>query len=221
MIHEAVFKGKKFRFTDEHEYNPYPGCPNPPATFTFENESDLRERYWNIEEGDVVMDVGAAYGSYTLPACALGAKVYAFEPFKSHYDGLVTNLKLNGFLGLAPGRCTPSDLGLFDFPGEVRYQSYAPHGQDLRFNLTTMDTAFSEDRLDWVKIDVEGAEVHVLQGGKETLSRFLPNFLIECHVFVSSKLTDDVREFLHSIDPRYKFTVEPRPPAVMLYASLE
>jgi len=36
-------------------------------------------------------------------------------------------------------------------------------------------------RLDWVKIDVEGAELGVLSGGREALSRFRPTLVIEMH----------------------------------------
>ena len=36
-------------------------------------------RYWQVETGDVVLDIGAGYGSYTLPALACGARVYAID----------------------------------------------------------------------------------------------------------------------------------------------
>ena len=51
--------------------------------FTFEGEErDFRDVYWDVKDGDVVFDVGASYGTYTLSARAMGATVYSFEPEK-------------------------------------------------------------------------------------------------------------------------------------------
>jgi hypothetical protein len=54
----------------------------------------------------------------------------------------------------------------------------------------------------WMKLDVEGAEVHVLQGAKETIKRYRPKLLIENHLFVKRTLEQDVRDLLLSWDYR-------------------
>jgi 2-polyprenyl-3-methyl-5-hydroxy-6-metoxy-1,4-benzoquinol methylase len=47
--------------------------------FIIDEETPLRERYWQPKAGDVCIDIGAFHGSYTLPALAAGATVYAID----------------------------------------------------------------------------------------------------------------------------------------------
>jgi 2-polyprenyl-3-methyl-5-hydroxy-6-metoxy-1,4-benzoquinol methylase len=50
-----------------------------PETFGIDEETPMRERYWQPKAGDVCIDIGAFHGSYTLPALAAGATVYAID----------------------------------------------------------------------------------------------------------------------------------------------
>lgn len=73
-IRTISFKGKEFKIIK--------GSTHPDYSFdTFDKEEhEFRNKYWNIQDGDVVFDIGSSYGSYALTACAAGAeKVYAFE----------------------------------------------------------------------------------------------------------------------------------------------
>jgi precorrin-6B methylase 2 len=47
--------------------------------FIIDEETPIRERYWQPKAGDVCIDIGAFHGSYTLPALAAGATVYAID----------------------------------------------------------------------------------------------------------------------------------------------
>lgn len=209
-----TFRGHSFQVakgTLHPEYSLY--------TFTDE-ERDIREMCWNIREGDVVVDVGASYGSYTLTACAAGATVVAFEPEQLVFYDLVVNVKLNGWLNT---RCFPLNLGLWDSPGLVNMKSYAPHWPSHTisgdYRLVTLDDWALDhklERLDWLKVDVEGAEEHVLRGGAKTIQRFRPKMLVECHVFLDPHLKDRVVSLLRSIHSDYIIREVDRPPCVML-----
>src|ERR1700750_1177923 len=104
-LREREFRGAKFRnvVTDLHA-----------SDFTHDDEQEVRDRWWHVEPGDVVLDVGAAFGSYALPALALGARVVAFSPADFDTDLLDKNIDAN------PGfheRCEVWRLGIHERAG--------------------------------------------------------------------------------------------------------
>ncbi len=143
-----------------------------------------------LEPGDVLADVGAHVGVHALTAARHdGVRVLAFEPATDSAAKLRAAATRNGLrvevvetaLGAARGevelRADP------DYPvadAGVRSQ----HGAGAvvaRVPVTTFDAWASEaglDRLDIVKIDVEGAEPVVLRGMAQTLRRLRPRAVV-------------------------------------------
>ena len=82
-------------------------CSTYPRSYeTFDDETAVRLELWTVGPGDVVFDIGAAYGSYTLTALAMGAsRVYAWAPQghpvgpadEMEADYLEASLALNGW----------------------------------------------------------------------------------------------------------------------------
>jgi len=147
-----------------------------------------------IPPGGMVWDVGANVGTHTLAfARRVGpsGRVYAFEPQRTLFELLRTNVERNGLSGI----CRLLDTGLADAPGEmvVPTLDYArpshPGGVALlpaspgsageRVRVTTLDLC-RPDACDLIKVDVEGMELQVLTGARATLSRFRPLVSIEC-----------------------------------------
>lgn len=148
-------------------------------------EGAIIDKYWHVRDGDVVFDVGACYGLYTLPSCALGAFVYAVEPNEPSCVALEHLLDINGFTD----RCRVIRGALSDKEGE--------HPADLRAcvdpfffgnpRITTLDNvveALKVPRVDWIKVDVEGGELCVVEGAIQTIKRHRPTLLIEDHTGV-------------------------------------
>ena len=52
------------------------------------------------------------------------------------------------------------------------------------------------NKLDWIKIDVEGAEERVLRGAQKILSCFSPKLIIECHLFLDPESINKVKSIL-------------------------
>ena len=179
-IHEAKFRGKTFKFIEGW---------HSASIFTFSDEQELRNNLWMIKEGDVVYDVGPAFGSYTLPALALGATVYAFEPVQWLCEALVANIEANeGF----EERFELYPVALSDTEKKrLLAEEIMEHGTSLRdarhegYNhivpFKRMDS-YPVKKLDWIKIDTEGQEFRVLRGGIETLKQHHPKLLIETHL---------------------------------------
>jgi FkbM family methyltransferase len=177
-------------------------------------EKDFREKYFHPEAGQVVVDVGASYGSYTLAAAAMGATVYAFEPEPTVFVDLLRNVEANGFGELVRARCS----GLWSHAAVVDMASYAPHWPEQTistpFNLVPLDR-FNFPRLDWLKIDCEGAEEKVLEGAALTIQRCRPAVIVECHVFLDPDLTEKCKRLL----PGYRLEEVPRGECAMLVGS--
>lgn len=151
---------------------------------TFSDEAEVRERHWRFDPGDEVVDVGPAFGSYALTAAVQGAQVTALEPCQFCAEILDANAGINP--GIAR-RITLVETGLHEEDGWYDPDADAWHSEKTTpsfLRVSTMDSMLGGmDRIDMVKLDVEGAEAGVLRGGEKILRRFGPKLLIEEHEF--------------------------------------
>ena len=143
----------------------------------------------------VICDIGANFGYYAhmLSAATKGqARVHAFEPSSALYAALVRNHALNpGFERLHTWKLALSDrvgqVALERAPeinlGLGRIQLEGGTGEAFEQVETVTLDQFARDqqleRVDFMKIDVEGAEALVLSGAEETIPRFRPQMMIE------------------------------------------
>jgi FkbM family methyltransferase len=217
---EREYKVQQFK---GNEFKVIKGATHPDYSYaTFEEEEkDFREQHWSIESGDVVFDIGSSYGSYALTACAMGATVFAFEPEKTIFRDLVYNITINGWLS----KCFPMNLGMWSGVETVHMKEYAPHwpsqGISGSYSMDTIDNVATDiglTKLDWIKMDIEGAEVNALKGGLNTIKKFHPKMIIECHNFLDKEITNKVKTLLLSAY-NYEFQEIERDPCVMLLAT--
>ena len=144
-----------------------------------------------VRRGDVVLDCGASIGLYMLHALAKGAAhVVAVELSPRNLECLRRNLAAE----LQAGRVTILSKGVWDREDllTLRMQpensaadsvalSYRGSRQGPKVPVTTIDAIVREldlQRLDYIKMDVEGAEREALRGAAETLRRFHPRLTI-------------------------------------------
>jgi FkbM family methyltransferase len=150
-------------------------------------EADLLARM--ISPGDVVVEAGANIGAHTIPlAHRLGplGRLYAFEPQRVVSQLLCTNVMLNGLLNVWVYRAgmgaTTGSLGVpeVDFNSSNNFGGIGlgdGFGPEL-VPIVTLDS-LALDRLRLLKIDVEGMEENVLEGGHETITRLRPILYVE------------------------------------------
>lgn len=149
-----------------------------------------------LSPGMTVYDVGANVGFLTVIAARLvgdSGKVYAFEPVSSLANQAEYNANLNEFRQVAIYR---NALGNRD--GEAAFQlasdvmtgalvskqTAESLGSTVAVEVRKLDTLVEIDKLappDLIKIDVEGAEADVLDGGSEVLPEARPLLIIEVH----------------------------------------
>jgi FkbM family methyltransferase len=145
-----------------------------------------------IKPGWVVADVGANIGYYTLIFSRLvehGGRVYAFEPAEIAYATLLRNLALNDATRIKTHRVALADYqgscSLTPAPGASLGLSRLTRKDEVGMEsvpVTTLDAFIQEegiDRLDLIKVDIEGAEKCFLTGAAQTLARLRPIVMIE------------------------------------------
>lgn len=211
---EVKFKEKTFIVDQGTTHPAY-------SLFTFtDEEAEFRNKYWNITDGDVVIDVGSSYGSYALTACVMGATVYCFEPESTVYQDLVKNINLNNW----NSKCIAYNCALWDSVQEVDMRQYATHwpAQTItsKYMANTLDNIVVNkqiSKIDWIKIDVEGVEEKVLKGAANTISQFTPNLIIECHNFIDADISKRVKDFINTLG-EYDIQEVNRDPCIMIIA---
>ncbi len=183
-------------------------------------------RRW-LRPGDVAIDVGANMGAHTLHlARAVGreGKVIAIEPTAYPFSRLLRNLALNPELAartMAIQAFVVSDYAR-DIPETLqsswpvdgfRPDQHPIHmgaGQTteaaVKLKLDDLISKIGRDRIDLIKLDVDGAEWEVLSGANALLDRFHPTIVIEVAPFVLKEFGVDTREMLGSMVSRgYRF----------------
>lgn len=139
----------------------------------------------HVAPGATVFDVGANIGFFSLLAAALAGptgRVEAFEPVPANAEATRANAALNGFHTVTVHEVAVSDHQGFErlcVPAETSWAHLADRGwhrdteREFTVPLVVLDQEIAEGRVpvpSVVKIDVEGSEVSVLSGLRETLA---------------------------------------------------
>lgn len=169
-----------------------------------------------LEKGDIVLDIGANIGAHTLPFAKLVGKegrVYSFEPTQYAFEKLKRNVEAN------PGISSSIELvhamlvrESIDCTAPAIYSSWplrkekGLHEQHYGKLMSTGDAAaitldeFVErtgiERVDFVKLDVDGNEASVLAGAVNTLGRFRPRVLMEWAPYLFEGKSIDMEQML-------------------------
>ncbi len=133
-----------------------------------------------VKEGNVVVDVGAHIGYYTMLTARLvgkSGKVFAFEPLPDNYDLLVKNVEVNGYDNVvAVRKAVASKSGVAKLflpergPGLAKTsQSLVDIGLGKEFitvETVSLDDFFHDKNtvIDFIKMDIEGGETAALLG---------------------------------------------------------
>lgn len=180
-----------------------------------------------VKPGQTVYDVGANIGFFTILCSRLvgpQGRVYAFEPIPQNLATLRHNVALNGLgnvtivekalsssTGTAEMFVSPwSAFHSLNVEGATKQEDHGPDVGEVTVQTVTLDEFLRGEGVrapDLVKIDVEGAELIVLAGMRETLRSVKPLLLCELH---DTKL--DYGEFVDSIDYRVRVIDGGRPP---------
>lgn len=162
----------------------------------------LRALRPHVSPGAVCIDAGANIGLYTLAMSSLASdgRVHAFEPSPTAFGHLQENLQVNRVTNVDASPCA-----LGDRTGTVQFHDFSffsagsfaaddtslltseSYGSSVSETpVTTIDSVVAEHglpRVDFLKIDVEGAELSVLDGAADMLAAHHPTVILEFNSF--------------------------------------
>jgi FkbM family methyltransferase len=170
-----------------------------------------------VKPGQTVYDVGANIGFFTILCSRLvgpQGRVYAFEPIPQNLVTLRRNIALNGLTnvvvvekalsastGTAEMFVSPwSAFHSLNVEGASKQDNHGPQEGEIVVETVTLDEFVAQAGVsapDLIKIDVEGAELIVVEGMRETLRLIQPLLLCELHDTQGA-----YGEFVDSIDYR-------------------
>jgi FkbM family methyltransferase len=150
-----------------------------------------------------VYDIGAHVGFYTLLASKLvgvRGRVIAFEPLPRNLYFLKEHLRLNGcsnvtVIAAAVGD-TPGVIGFEEEPSSS--MGRVSSAGNLRVSMVTLDDLTGKGDIpppNYVKIDIEGAEMKALDGARRLFTEFRPTIFLSTH---GTQEHSDCCEFLRS-----------------------
>lgn len=160
----------------------------------------------HVRPGMHVLDVGANFGYFTLllaKAVGRSGRVWAFEPVAEYRERLVAHLRSNGLedrvtvlpYGLSERTATvPIAVGTAS--ATMHWTGGDPPNRNETIELRALDDVAGElglQRLDFVKLDLDGHEPQFLRGARRTLARYRPSLSVEFAQHCLHAAGDDVR----------------------------
>jgi FkbM family methyltransferase len=172
----------------------------------------LEFAYELLNDGDCFFDIGSNTGSFSFLNKHKNLDIHCFEPNSEIFKLLEKTVNLNDF----KGNHFLNNLGMSS--EKTKKTLKIPYGgtggttiseKPLRFEkyktqeiqLTTLDSYVSENnikKIDFIKIDTEGHELFVIQGGYKTLKKFKPKIIMEHHP-INMKQTNTTKEDIYII----------------------
>jgi FkbM family methyltransferase len=156
--------------------------------------------YLKINDNETFVDVGANVGAYSLKIASdyksKGIKVIAIEAHPANYKALCKNIDINKFTNIHAINKAVSDhkgiVTMYERKNLKRiipewytiHETFSGHQLDKRYSIEvesdTLDAILDNYKVDFIKIDIEGAEVEALKGATNTLDR-LRKIIVEIH----------------------------------------
>jgi FkbM family methyltransferase len=177
-----------------------------------DERAELKAALALIRTGDTVADIGANKGAYLYwlqKAVGRDGKVFAFEPQPRLARYLESVRAARDWRHVQIQDCALSDetgIARLHIPGEAdspgasleAQPPYATASRQCECRTDTLDRLLGgEQRISFLKIDVEGHELNVLRGAQQLLMRHLPALLFECEArHLTRHSMTDVFDFL-------------------------
>ena len=173
--------------------------------------NNVYERLFSPKNGDIVIDAGAHIGVFSLKAAKqVGdkGKVLAFEPEPSNFRFLIRNVKANNLHNVHAFQVALGETKSFA-PLYLAQQSWAnslcrdllgANTPSISVPVWALDDflkSYSISFVDFLKIDVEGYEIEVLKGVRQTLNRSATKIAVAA--YHREKEAIEVQHYLNSL----------------------
>ncbi len=182
-----------------------------------------------IRPTSIILDIGAYIGAYTFTAAriATSGSVHVFEPNPQSAQRIRQTVRNNGLTNILLNECAVGNQsGILQFHLHETPTESGLANKNQTINIVNVPVQTIDEycqnktipKIDLLKIDVEGAELLVLQGAVQTINEFQPTIIIELHRKQSTSFgytVEDIVQYLHSIGytlftQQYGLTTRPR-----------
>jgi FkbM family methyltransferase len=194
--------------------------PNPEdnsSEYTFEDEENVRQKFYypHLKQGMHVLDVGAGYGSYTLPALQRGCKVAVITPIVPPPNNEHIKLRMN--IDLNEYECDIINIAVHGSRGWINPNTkhFAQNKKEIIevdkegyvFCNKLDDIIYGQ--VNFIKMDIEGAEYEALRGAENLIKKYRPTMLIENHLFYDGQMEKKILHLILGWDIGYMARVQP------------
>lgn len=166
----------------EAKFKRYPFCKIHAHEFNLLLEGYTK--YRDIKGGDIVIDAGSIPGEFTIYASKKAGKtgkVLSFEPDENHFKMLKDNIKLNKLVNVIPLK-----MGIWSEDAVLNL----PEG---KMNVVSLDNQLKRmniEKVDFIKMDIEGAEIDAVKGMEETLKNNNVHLAIASYHIINGQKTN-------------------------------
>ena len=189
------------------------------STFILQQYRYNHKKLIEVEKGDYVIDAGGAFGNtalYFSSKVRNNGQVYSFDFINSNIKIFQKNLSLNPELSdiiqlIKKPLWNVSDNKLFfieDGTGSriTTQQLSSSHNTVKTISIDDFVKRYKIPKINFIKMDIEGAELKALEGAKETLIRFKPKLAIS--VYHDLKHYYKIPQYINSLNLNYKMYLD-------------
>lgn len=172
---------------------------------------------FSINETDVVIDVGAHIGLFSLFASQFSTKgkIFAFEPVKENFVILKSNVEINNFTNIKYENCaiskSTSKIILYQSNDESGHSKFIQTDKPIKVDSKSLNDFFKENNVktcNLLKLDCEGSEYEIIDSLDDEYFDIIEKMIIEYHLADSNpELLEKLKNKLKSHS--YKISIEP------------
>jgi FkbM family methyltransferase len=191
-------------------------------------EESLNPKDWHffeipqtkVEKDDIVVDCGAAEGLFSFLVASKCSKVYAIEPLPLFIEALEKTFSSTPNVEIIP--VALSNESGSGFMSNDSIASSVNEKGEIPIALQTIDNLFFNkgQKVNYIKADLEGFEIQMLEGAKETIKLNKPKIAIT--TYHNKDHAELIEKILREYNPSYKFITKGIEPwsggPVMLHA---
>jgi FkbM family methyltransferase len=191
-------------------------------------EESLNPKDWHffeiprtkVEKDDVVLDCGAAEGVFSFLIASKCSKVYAIEPLPLFVEALKKTFAQTPNIEIIP--VALSNESGSGFLNNDDISSTVDEKGEIPITLQTIDNLFFRKglKVNYIKADLEGFEIKMLEGAKETIKQNKPKIAIT--TYHNKDHSELIEKILREYNPSYNFITKGIEPwsggPVMLHA---
>ncbi|RBP65343.1 FkbM family methyltransferase [Alkalibaculum bacchi] len=160
-----------------------------------------------VEEDDVVLDCGAAEGLFTYTVAKHCKKVYAIEPVPDFVRCLRKSFANRKNIEIIPGAIS-DQLGVMYLDEDTISSYITDEFTNIKVDTWSIDDLFYKNSksVDYIKADLEGQELKMLKGAKETIRKYKPKMAITTYHNIED--AEQIYNYIKSIDNNYNIKLK-------------